>query len=381
MDIPRVTASLERLPQTVTPLAGASLAQGVQPGTLEIGQQFFVRVLQQISQNHFLIELQGTLVDATGPQALGGRTLLPVVVEQLQPQVVLRVLTQQQGLERLAVQSLRDNLLVRWTTGESMGVLRQALASFVPTADSKAIPQAVLTLHSALQERLPTDAAPSREQIVTLLRDGGINYEAEVARLATENPQALRALPEKDLKGMLMQAHRDVLAARSQSVLERLVDPVAGHLTNIESQQLLNFLAQLHGTPYELQIPLYFGQAPATAYLSIEPDEHWAEGEEDRASAYNILLTLDLDQLGRTRIDGHIGPKTIRVIFYVERADAVGLLNSLLPELAESLHAIGFEKALLTARPLHLLPAEKRQQFEALAAGIPKSVNLINERG
>lgn len=381
METPSVTTTLDRIPQPATPLTATHPTQGMNRSTLEIGQQLVVRVMQQISQNHFVIELQGTLVDASGPQALRGRTVLPVVVEQLQPQVVLQVLNERQGLERLAMQSLRDNLLFQLPSGESIGALRQALANLAPTPDSTTIPQAVLTLHSALQERLPADSAPSREQFVALLRDGGINYEADIARLATENPQALRELPEKDLKGMLMQAQRDVLGARNQSVLGRLIDPVAAHLTNIESQQLLNFLAQLHGTPYELQIPFYFGQSASTAYLSIEPDEHWQGTEEDRATAYNILLTLDLDQLGQTRIDGHIGANTIRVIFYVENANSVGVLNSLLPELAESLQSMGFEKVLLTARPLNLLSAEKRQEFEALAAGLPKSVNLINERG
>jgi len=239
----------------------------------------------------------------------------------------------------------------------------------------------VATLHSAIQNLVPSDSAPTQEQIVTLLRDGGINYEAEVARLATENPQFLQQLPENDLKGMLMQAQRDVLATTNQSVIGRLIEPFASHLTNIESQQLLNFLAQLHGNPYELQIPFYVGQSASTAYLSIEPDEHWRESDEDQSSAYNFLLMLDLEGLGQTRIDGHITSKTVRVIFYLDDTDSVKAVDSMLPELEESLQAIGFEKALLAARPLKSLPSEKLQKFNSMAAGIPESVNLINERG
>jgi len=180
---------------------------------------------------------------------------------------------------------------------------------------------------------------------------------------------------------MLMQAQQDVLTATNQTAIGRLIEPMTSHLTNIESQQLLNFLAQVHGNPYELQIPFYVGQSASTAYLSIEPDEHWQEPDEEPSSAYNFLLMLDLDGLGQTRIDGHIGTKTVRVIFYIENPESVEVLDSMLPELAESLQTIGFEKTLLAAKPLKSLPPDKRQKFGSMASGIPTSTNLVNERG
>jgi len=381
MEIPTVTTPADRSLLSITQPGTTRPSHAHQLPTLEIGQQLVVRVVQQLPGNHFIIDLQGTLVDASGPAALKGRSVLPVVVEQLEPQVVLRVLSERQGFERLAAEMLRGNLMLRLTAGESIEILRHALTNLNASSEPNSVPRTVATLHSAIQNLVPSDSAPTQEQIVTLLRDGGINYEAEVARLATENPQFLQQLPENDLKGMLMQAQRDVLATTNQSVIGRLIEPFASHLTNIESQQLLNFLAQLHGNPYELQIPFYVGQSASTAYLSIEPDEHWRESDEDQSSAYNFLLMLDLEGLGQTRIDGHITSKTVRVIFYLDDTDSVKAVDSMLPELEESLQAIGFEKALLAARPLKSLPSEKLQKFNSMAAGIPESVNLINERG
>lgn len=381
MEIPTVTTSADRSLLSITQPGAARSAQAHLLPTLEVGQQLIVRVVQQLAGNQFVIDLQGTLVDASGPAALKGRTVLPVMVEQLEPQVVLRVLSERQGFERLAAEMLRGNLALRLTAGESIGILRQALANLSASSEPNSLPRTVATLHSAIQNLVPSAAAPTQEQIVTLLRDGGINYEAQVARLASDNPQLLQQLPDNDLKGMLMLAQRDVLATTNQSVLGRLIEPVASHLTNIESQQLLNFLAQVHGNPYELQIPFYVGQAPSTAYLSIEPDEHWRESEDEQSPAYNFLLMLDLGGLGETRIDGHITTKTVRVIFYFNDANSVEVVASMLPELEQSLEGIGFEKALLAARPLNSLPQEQRQKFNAMAAGIPESVNLINERG
>lgn len=137
----------------------------------------------------------------------------------------------------------------------------------------------------------------------------------------------------------------------------------------------MNLLAQVQGEPYQLQIPLFTGQGTTAAFLSIESDGNGTgakgEGQEGRGKGYNILFLLDLEGFGQTRIDAHIGEKSLWVAFYVDLDSSVSLLKKELPGVRETLQAFGYDEVLLVAKPLGQLSAEKRKKFDALTIGAP----------
>jgi hypothetical protein len=85
-----------------------------------------------------------------------------------------------------------------------------------------------------------------------------------------------------------------------------------------------------------------------------------------------------LEDLGRIRIDAHIGKKDLRVIFYTDQPSTVELVTQELPSFQETLGALGYREVLLAARPLREIPRDKAEKFDALAIGAPSKINLLD---
>lgn len=355
---------------------------------LALGQEVTAQVLEDLSDGRVLVRLHGALLEATTQESLPPGKELTVRVEQLQPHLVLRILKPAQDqvaleaapeLEAEATRILRATLPHQAAVSDSLNLLRQELAR-ATAAPTQEVSPSLATLHALLQELLPDDGPPSAERLAAFVRDGGLQYEAKLLRLATDAPEGPVRVADQDVKGLLLrilgEGETTLLRSETRAALMQ-------HLSHIETQQALNVLAQLQGGPYQLQIPFLSAQGLSTAMLSIEADEGRQEeagkrGKTHRGQGYNVLFLLDLEGFGQTRIDAHLSTKTLRVIFYVDQPQALALLQAELPGFRETLQSLGYEEVLLAAKPLAQLPAEKRPKFEALAVGVPATVSLLD---
>jgi hypothetical protein len=159
-----------------------------------------------------------------------------------------------------------------------------------------------------------------------------------------------------------------------------LTEALSRHLGSIETQQALNLLAHLRGDALQLQLPFYAGQDLTTAYLSVERDGTPGGGKGGGRAGYGVLFLLDLDQLGRTRIDAHFSGSSLRAVFYLDNPDSLQQVRSELPAFARTLGGLGYDEVLLAARPLGEMPADRRQKVEAMALGVPAGVHLVDVR-
>jgi hypothetical protein len=207
-----------------------------------------------------------------------------------------------------------------------------------------------------------------------------LQYEAKLARAVSEGGEALARVADTDVKGLLLRALRDLGQAPASPGTEALSAALARHLGNVETQQALNLLALLHGGMFQLQVPLSAGKDLTTAFLAVEPDAGQGRRREGTARGYNVLFLLDLEGLGRTRIDAHFTGEAVRVVFYLEQAEALGRVEAGFPAFGGLLRSLGYDDVLLAARPVAELPAEKRQKLEAIARGVPTSGRLVDVR-
>lgn len=347
---------------------------------LEIGQELTAAIRESLPGGRFLVDVQGTLVDAalrgTVPEAVARGDLkegsvLPLRVEQLLPQVVFRILPHAVN-EQQALQLLRAQVVDSVPVGQSLQFLNQALQA---QGQEATLSPSLAKVQAFLQSILPVKAPLTAEQITTLVRDGGLLFEAKLAQAARDNPQAMSQVADKDLKGLLLQTLRN-----EPALAQGLSHPVANHLSHIETQQAINLLAQFHAEPYLLQIPFYNGPALSTAYVSIEADRHGRQAKGSQQQGYDVLFQLDLEQLGQTRIDAHLTRQTVRAVFYSDRGEALARMRAELPSFRQSLLALGYEEVLLAAKPLGQLAPDKQQKFRALAAGFPTAVSRVDVR-
>jgi hypothetical protein len=398
---------------------------------LAIGQEVEVEVVEELSNGSVLMSIQGALLEAEAPAVLPPGKLFAARVEQLRPQIVLHLLPGAEeeleidpDMQTEAARLVRTNIANRTAAAESFNTLTQGLASFVEHPPQDAVPPSITKLHSLIKALLPEHAPPTAEHLAAFVRDGGLHYEAKLLRLAESTPQALAQVAEEDLKGLLLQALKDLATAQGKTNLaepnlgktplptgvkeaeteatprltqtmqakessqvsfpsQHIAASLAQHLDHIESQQAVNLLAQVKGEPYQLQIPFFTGPGMTTAFLSIEP-EGQGNGEAgkrrngEKGKGYNILFMLDLDGFGQTRIDARIGEKSLWVAFYVDQNSSVALLRRELSTFRETIQSLGYEEVLLVAKPLRHLPPEKREKFESLTVGVPTSVHLLD---
>lgn len=362
---------------------------------LEVGQEVMGQVKEALSGERMLVDVKGTLVEAelrgTLPEAASRGQLkagseLPLRVEQLQPSVVFRILDQAASIltGKDAVQILQANLSNQTPVGQTLQTLQQALANLTGGGTAPTLPPGLEGLQSLLQELIPGNQPPTAERLAAFIQEGGLQLESKLAQLAKESgPQPSEAVSQtaaKDLKAQLLSALKE--ADTSPTPLPGLREAIAGQLSQTETQQAVNLLAQLHSQPYFLQIPFHTGQGLTTAYLSLEPDRQGGGSERDKESSgdrsFDILFQLDLEQLGQTRIDAHVTPEAVRAIFYVERGPALARLRAEIAPFRDQLLALGYKEVLLAANPLRDMPPEKQQKFIALAGGVPSSVSLLD---
>lgn len=220
-----------------------------------------------------------------------------------------------------------------------------------------------------LRAILPAESRPPNAgELRQLVEDGGLHFEAKLAR-AAEHPDS--PPPKGDLKGDLLrlfQVVRDLGAAD--------VPAARAALDGIEAQQAANVLAQANATPYFLQLPFPEGGEWRTMHLALERE---ARGDEaEHRGSFRLLMHVPLTDLGETWIDAGLAGTQFRAVMYLERADARDRVRAELPSLRAELSGEGFGEVLLDVRPAGDLPAARRRLGSELRAGHPESVSLLD---
>ena len=259
--------------------------------------------------------------------------------------------------------------------------LKQSLATLLPDGTShidkdSTVSPILVKLKQSVAALLPDGLPPTVENLKTLMRDGGIFYEAKLFKAAVHEPQTLSQVAEHDLKGLLLAAVKE---SETGIYSTEFKNAVTAQLQNVETQQAVNLLAQLDGRALQFQIPLFSDGRFSTAAVSVEPDDSRGSNEQKKGTAgYNLLFLLDLDNFGRTRIDAHVAQSELKVIFYVDQESSIKLLKQEIPAFHQILLAMGYRQVLLAAKPLKDIPEEKQQKFDAMAVGAPNSMHLVD---
>ncbi len=238
-----------------------------------------------------------------------------------------------------------------------------------PTPALAALPRLIASLVPALGE------PPTAAQLEAFVKDGGLQYEAKLARvLAVPKPDedALREVPRSDVKGSLLKAISEVGPAEAPPTLKAALD-------TIEAQQALNILAASTGEGVRLQFPIPDLPHWRTLDVTIRPDSSGEGGEsEGRPDGYSIFLHTDLTEFGETWIDAQVTGKNLRAVLYVEHEAARQRVKQELGSLSGDLSALGFANVLLDVRASADLPSRDRARANAVLAGVPQSISLLD---
>lgn len=280
-----------------------------------------------------------------------------------------------------------------------------------------AVREAAVAVSETLRTILPNESRPpDATQLRQLVENGGLHYEAKLARLVAEPetapdgndpaPTANSAKPtiterpvrdagpaprEAALPGGPATATRE-LAPDLKGDLLRLLQSVqdlggaarvpaaAAALQGIESQQAANTLAQASGTPYFLQVPFPDGSDWKTLHLALEPQNQPDQPDAEHAGRFRVFMHVPLNDLGETWIDAGLAGERFRATIYLDRAAVRERVQAALPELQNELRADGFSEVLLDVRSSGELPERRRREAGAMQAGRPESTSVLDVR-
>lgn len=251
---------------------------------------------------------------------------------------------------------------------------------------------AATAVRETIRTLVPTEPrVPTASDLQNLASNGGILFEAKLARLANEpdptspvpaqqqSAQDVKAELKGDLKGDLL---RLLQATREFGIAAQL--PAArATLEGIEAQQATQTLAQATGTPYILQVPFPDRDQWRTLHLAVEPENQPgddAEGGENGTGRFRVLMHVPLSDLGETWIDAGLSGDRFRAAIYLDRADVRDRVRAALPELRSEFGADGFGEVLLDVRATADLPKKTRERSAAMLAGRPASTSLLDVR-
>jgi hypothetical protein len=343
---------------------------------LALGQELEAVVIEELGGGRLLLQIDGTLVEADGPEDLINGQPVRLRVEQLQPRVLLQIIARGSTLEAEAARLLRSELIARQQAGKLLDVLRYELAALpnVGSAEDDRSPK-LAHLRAWIATTLESSAPPSPEVIALWGRDGGLFYESKLFHHEAAHPESLTDLATRDFKGLLLGTLEEL---KGNALSAGLKEALAAQLKNVERQQVANVLAQLEGGGLQLQIPIFTGAGFFTALIALEADGRNLKNDAPDEQGYRLLFALDLETFGATRIDAYVVGGELRAAFYVDRETSLAVIRRELPSFRDGLLALGYNSVQLTASRLADLAADKQAKFAALAAGTPASIRLLD---
>jgi hypothetical protein len=354
-----------------------------------------VDVLAALGDGRWRVRLNGNeeISSSAEPLTPGGRYVMQV--HRLPSGLLLHSLPNSPRLaEELPAAILRSSqppdfaALVRPVIKELTGTQLQAVqgdssTSRLPGSLRTAAAQVLATLESFF----PTESRPPNSvEIQNLVANGGLQYEAKLARLfaqeptsptisqAASKPISTGQLIGSDLKGNLLHLLQTVRELGSSVPVQASYNLLLG----IEAQQATNALAQATGMPYFLQIPFPDSGTWRTLRLAIESEERGSGSTPDQTKGFRMLMHIPLSELGETWIDAGVSELRLRAVLYLEKPSARERVQAELPALRDELLNDGFNAVALDVRPSADLPERHRRRTMAMKLGHPESVSVVD---
>jgi len=261
------------------------------------------------------------------------------------------------------------------------------------TGNPNAVQNAASTVRDALRAFLPSDGRPlNATELQNLVDDGGLHFEAKLARLVNDGGQNPSggdetstpnggAIARSDSNGGLdlKEALLRLLQVAQEFGNSVQLPAARSALDGIESQQAANVFAQTQGTPYILQIPFPDGGEWRTLHLAIEPEGNKRQNS-GTSNGFQMLMHIPLTDLGETWIVAGMSGNNLRAVLYLNSPTAREQVRAELPSLRDELLTGGFGEVLLDVRPASELPAQQRKQAAAMQIGRPGSGSVLDVR-
>lgn len=328
-------------PSSLSPLLSVPLmafrpAEGLPRDFFALGETLPVQLLRLLDARQALVLIKGKQFLSDLPRALPAEAEFQVRVEQVQPQVLLRLIPPATAgthplsatLKALLVETLPlETLSLRW---------RQAMYPAAEARPSDGWEAARNVVQNALREHTVNwldrrDVSSLKE----LIAFSGWNWEGKIKEWLQAAGGSGSEPPEiRDLKGLLL-----TLRAQAGGDRPAWLEALQPILNRIELGQLLN-VAGRQPDQFLLFFPLWFPEGTGWAELLISGEGGGRESAEQPGTA--LLFLLHLPDLGKLRIEVRVWERRLFCRFKTADPQVEERLNLQLPLLRSGLAALGY---------------------------------------
>ena len=364
---------MEELQLTLTPSRVDQRNFGVMLSNWRVGQVLNALVVDRMPSGNVLLNVGGrefvTPLDL--PVQAGSR--LQLEVQQVQPQVTLKVLTSAregtpsqltQPTTQVSQQSLLSSstafsvdakpsplssLLVALATPSAQPALR-ALISQAP---------ALASLISALFSQSLQATALSGGAIAAAVGRSGLFNEANLAMDRSGRASSSSKTQLAQLQKLIGELPTTNLNAEARASLSTLSDLTNTALANLTQQQLISMPQDTGSQRWCFGIPLAYEGSLVDLDMVIERDEK--NGESSSAEAlWRVDLSLSLPEIGPIRVLVTMRGREVSVIFNSDSSQVRGLVDASFGQLKERMILNDFRVTSITAQAMTEVPAAQK---------------------
>ena len=310
------------------------------------------------------------------PVQAGSR--LQLEVQQVQPQVTLKVLTSAregtpsqltQPTTQVSQQSLLSSstafsvdakpsplssLLVALATPSAQPALR-ALVSQAP---------ALASLISALSSQSLQATALSGGAIAAAVGRSGLFNEANLAMDRSSRASSSSKTQLAQLQKLIGELPTTNLNAEARASLSTLSDLTNAALANLTQQQLISMPQDTGSQRWCFGIPLAYEGSLVDLNMVIERDEK--NGESSSAEAlWRVDLSLSLPEIGPIRVLVTMRGREVSVVFNSDSSQVRGLVDATFGQLKERMILNDFRVTSITAQAMTEVPAAQKDSSQS----------------
>ena len=320
--------------------------------SLMIGENLDARVLAHDRDHRVLLQIKNTplIADTQIPLQTGDK--LTVRVDQLHPNIVLRIISREDadiikanefiklfrsnpGAFKDMIVSVKDILggenlkeLLNDTADKGVQRLNKMLDHIIISKTNATNPLFVKDYITALGLSLERRLMKALSNPVSLKEEGhGHSLKEILLKLSSElqTIQGTRGSAELDL-------------SKKMGQFSNIIDQA---LKVIESLQVVNVLAQEQDNLFLFQIPLQYPDGVRMQDIFIETDRE--KNGQNTGKSYRVVLFLDMDALGELSVDAGVKGRSLRCTIKCRNQDVLDFMSVLLPELQEKLSGAGYD--------------------------------------
>lgn len=369
---------MEELQLTLTPSRVDQRNFGVMLSNWRVGQVLNALVVDRMPSGNVLLNVGGREFVTPLDLPVQAGTRLHLEVQQVQPQVTLKVLTNARegtpsqltpSTTQVSQQSLLSSstafsvdakpsplssLLVALATPSAQPALR-ALISQAP---------ALASLISALSSQSLQATALSGGALAAAVGRSGLFNEANLAVDRSSRASSSSKTQLAQLQKLIGELPTTNLNTEVRASLSTLSDLTNAALANLTHQQLISMPQDTGSQRWCFGIPLAYEGSLVDLNMVIERDEK--NGESSNAEAlWRVDLSLTLPEIGPLRVLVTMRGREVSVVFNSDSSQVRGLVDASFGQLKERMILNDFRVTSITAQAMTEVPTAEKDASQS----------------